>query len=92
MESIKESFRYVKPNNKQRKNNNQRIDKWFSSFEAAQSLNLVIDDLRSFIENENLNIHEDESIISKFFISTDKTYKRLDNQSFEEERKKRRKK
>ena len=69
-------------------NNNQRIDKWFSSFEAAQSLNLVIDDLRSFIENENLNIHEDESIISKFFISTDKTYKRLDNQSFEEERKK----
>ena len=69
-------------------NNNQHIDKLLSSLEATQSLCLVIDDLKAFIEKENFNIYEDENVVSKFFMSTDKTYKRLDNQSFEEERKK----
>ncbi|MBR2439741.1 MAG: DUF262 domain-containing protein [Lentisphaeria bacterium] len=69
-------------------NNNQRIDKIFSSFEAAQSLNLIMGDMVTFIENGKLDIYEDESIVLQFLKSGDKTYKRLDNQSLDEERKK----
>ena len=69
-------------------NNNQRIDKIYSFLEAMQGLKELLDDLKSFVESENLNMYEDETSVLRFFDATDKTYKGLDNQSLAEERKK----
>lgn len=70
-------------------NNNQRIDKIYSSLEAVQGLKMLLKDLISFVENEELNVYEDETAILRFFVAIDKTsYKGLDNQSLAEEKQK----
>ena len=67
-------------------NNNQRIDKPLFSKEATLSLKQMCEDLISFITVKKLSVESDPTVVKKFLISSDTTYKRLDNQSLAEER------
>lgn len=69
-------------------NNTQRIDKLQYSREATLSLQKLIGDLKSFINDEKLDIESDGRVVWKFFAASNTTYTRLDNQSLAEERKK----
>lgn len=69
-------------------NTNQRIDKKQLALEATESIKIVVEDLINFVNNNELNIYNDETVILRFLGSSDKTYKRLDNQSLNEEREK----
>lgn len=69
-------------------NNNQRIDKIQFALEAAQSLQNVIADLNVYVKDNNFNMNNDDTVVLKFFASINKTYLRLDNQSFDEEKEK----
>ena len=69
-------------------NNNQRIDKIQFSMEATQSLKQMSADLTAFVEEKGLDIENESTIIKRFFMSSNKNYQRLDNQSLAEERRK----
>lgn len=69
-------------------NNNQRIDKIQYSKEVTQSLKQLSADLTAFVEEKGLDIENESTIIKQFFKSSNKSYQRLDNQSFAEERRK----
>ena len=69
-------------------NNNQRIDKMQYALEATQSLKKVIADLEKYVNENELSINNNETAVLQFFANLDKTYSRLDNQSFNEEKEK----
>lgn len=67
-------------------NNNQRIDKMQYALEATQSLKKVIADLKQYVNEKELSINDNDTVVLHFFANLDKTYSRLDNQSFNEEK------
>ena len=67
-------------------NNNQRIDKMQYALEATQSLKKVIADLKQYVNEKELSMNDNETVVLQFFANLDKTYSRLDNQSFNEEK------
>lgn len=69
-------------------NNTQRIDKLQYSREATLSLQKLVGDLKSFIDEKKLDIESYGSVVWDFFASSNTTYTRLDNQSLAEEREK----
>lgn len=69
-------------------NNNQRIDKIQFLKEAIISLKQMVSDFMTFVSEGKLDLEKDNTVVYKFFASSEKTYKRLDNQSLNEERQK----
>lgn len=67
-------------------NNNQRIDKIQFSKEATLSLKQMAIDLSDYVQENNLDVESDNTVIKQFLKSSEKTYQRLDNQSLAEER------
>jgi len=67
-------------------NNNQRIDKIQFSKEATLSLKQMAIDLSDYVQENNLDVESDNTVIKRFLKSSEKTYQRLDNQSLAEER------
>ena len=67
-------------------NNNQRIDKIQYSMEATHSLKQMATDMVKFVQEKNLEVDSDRTVVKQFLKSSDKTYQRLDNQSLAEER------
>jgi hypothetical protein len=67
-------------------NNNQRIDKIQYSQEATLSLKQMAADFFSYVNEQELDVESDRTVVLKFLNSSDKTYQRLDNQSMAEER------
>ena len=69
-------------------NNNLRIDKMQYALEATQSLKKVISDLEIYVNENGLSMNDNDTVVLRFFANLDKTYSRLDNQSFNEEKEK----